>query len=189
MSMKSYQRRHLRAPFKEAVLFSDGSSVLKASSLNLSEGGMLLDQLPSFPDKELIQLAFPVRELPVFRNFSVLKLKTFSPELFRRHVVRVEARLARRGELAQDVSNVFRSRFGLEFIHVNPEAKKIIEGYVTSFSANLVYLQTLLDSYNTDEETKTKVRVLAGIMGYEKEEKIAQLRALVTQDYRSLQWL
>lgn len=187
--IKSYQRRHLRAPFKESILYADGPYVLKAQALNISEGGILLGELPSFPAKDEVPLLISLPQLPSLKNFSLLKMQTFSKELFSRHVIRARARMVRREELSQNLDNIFRSKFGLEFIHITPQDQKQIEEFVTTFSSNLIYLQTLIDSFNTDEETKVRVRTLARILGYDTTEKIAHLRALVTHDYKSLQWL
>jgi hypothetical protein len=186
---KNYQRRHLRAPFRESILYADGSFVLKASTLNISEGGILLDELPSFPQTDEVAILVSLPQLPSLKNFSMLKMQTFSKELFSRHVIRAKARLARRDELSQNLDNIFRSKFGLEFVRISDSDQKHIEDFVTTFSSNLIYLQTLIDSFNTDEETKQRVRTLAKILGYDETEKIAQLRAKVTQDYKSLQWL
>lgn len=186
---KNYQRRHLRAPYKEHIICADGSIVYSASTLNLSEGGVLIDKFTLFSQKDEISILMPIQDIPSLRNFSLLKMQTFSPELFKRQIIRAQAKLARRVELAHDHDNIFHSRFGLEFIKVSDRDKKIIENYVSTFSANLIYLQTLIDSYNTDEDTKMKVRVLAKILGYNDTEKISQLRSDVTSDYKSLQWL
>jgi c-di-GMP-binding flagellar brake protein YcgR len=187
--IKSYQRRHLRAPFKESILYADGPYVLKARALNISEGGILLGELPSFPANDEVPLLISLPQLPSLKNFSLLKMQTFSKELFSKHVIRVKARMVRREELSQNLDNIFRSKFGLEFIQITPHDQKQIEEFVTTFSSNLIYLQTLIDSFNTDEETKIRVRTLAKILGYENVDKIAHLRALVTHDYKSLQWL
>lgn len=189
MMKKNYQRRFLRAPFKEPVLYADGEYVLKASTLNISEGGLLIDELPSFPESDEVPLIISVPQLPALKNFSLLKMQTFSKELFGRNVIRVKARMARREQLSQNLDNLFRSRFGLEFIRITPHDQKIIEEFVTTFSSNIIYLQTLIDAFNTDEETRLRVRTLAKILGYDQTEKIAQLRAQVTHDYKSLQWL
>ncbi len=45
------------------------------------------------------------------------------------------------------------------------------------------------DSFNSDEETKVKARMLAGILGYKEVDRIAHLRSVVSLDYKSLQWL
>jgi hypothetical protein len=189
MIRKTYQRRHLRAPFKEDILFADGSYVLKAKVLNISEGGLLLDELPSFPHKDEIPLLMAIPQIPSLKNFSLLKIQTFSRELFSKHVIHAKARMVRREQLSQNLDNLFRSRFVLEFIRTNPIDQRIIEDFVTTFASNIVYLQTLIDSFNTDDETKERVRSLAKILGYEEIEKISLLRAKVTADYRSLQWL
>lgn len=186
---KNYQRRHLRAPFKESVLYADGSYVLRASTLNISEGGLLIDELPSFPETDQVPLMIPIPQLPPLKNFTLLKMQTFSKELFPRHIIRAKAKMVRREELSQNLDNIFRSRFGLEFIRISAADQKQIEEFVMTFSSNLIYLQTLIDSFNTDEETKIRVRTLAKILGYYETDKIAQLRSTVTHDYKSLQWL
>lgn len=189
MRSKNYQRKHLRAPFKESVLYADGDYVQKASTLNISEGGLLVDQLPSFPERDEVSMLLSIPQLPSLKNFTLLKMQTFSKELFGRNVVRVRARMVRREQLSQNLDNIFRSRFGLQFTHILPHDQKKIEDYVITFASNLVYLQTLIDSFNTDEETKVRARTLAGILGYKEVDRIAHLRATVTQDYKSLQWL
>lgn len=189
MTVKNYQRRHLRAPLKETLLYADGSHVLKARTLNISEGGFLIDQLPSFPENEVISMMVSLPQIPYLKNFNLLKLQTFSKELFKRHVIRAQGKVVRKEELSQNLDNLFRSRFGIEFVEINPQDRKYIEEYITAYSSNLIYLQTLIDSWSSDEETKIKTRTLAGILGYSAEEKIAQLRSKVFHDYKSLQWL
>lgn len=189
MIKKSYQRRHLRAPFRETILYADDQYVLKARALNLSEGGLLIDELPSFPSKNDIPLLISIPQLPSLKNFNLLKMQTFSKELFPRHVIRVKANLVRREQLSQNLDNLFRSKFGVEFTRISPADQKYIEEYVSTYASNLVYLQTLIDSFNTDEETKIRVRTLAKILGYDGLDKISQLRSKVSSDYKSLQWL
>lgn len=187
--MKNYQRRHLRAPFKENILYADGPHVLKAKTLNISEGGLLLSELPSIPNDSEISLMISLPQLPNLKNFGLLKMQTFSKELFGKHVIRARGRLVRRDELAQSLDNIFQTRFGLEFTILGKEEQKCIEEYISTFSSNIIFLQTLIDSFNTDEETKIRTRTLAKILGYDHTEKIAHLRNLVTHDYKSLQWL
>ena len=189
MIKKNYQRRHLRAPFKETVLYADGDYVHKARALNISEGGLLIDEMPSFPEQDMVAIMLSLPQLPILKNFSVLKMQTFSRELFESKVIRVKARLVRREQLSQNLDNIFRSRFGLQFSSISDLDQKQIENYVTTFSSNLIYLQTLIDSYNSDEETKIRARALAHVLGYKDIERIAHLRAAVTMDYKSLQWL
>jgi hypothetical protein len=189
MLEKSYQRKFLRAPFRERVLYSDSGFVHKAMALNLSEGGMLLDQLPSFPEYDDVSLLLLIPVIPSLRNFSLLKMQTFSSDIFQKQVVRVKARMVRRDELSQDLDNIFRSRFGIQFLEMTANHQKVVEDYVTTFSSNIIFLQTLIDSYNSDDEAKMKARTLAKILGYHEVEKISDLRTKVSHDYKSLQWL
>jgi len=189
MKTKNYQRKHLRAPYRENILYSDGSYVLRARALNLSEGGLLLDQVPNFPDQDEVPLMLSIPQLPYLKNFTLLKMQNYSKELFGRNVIRVSAKMVRREELSQNLDNIFRARFGLEFLKMGAQEQKYVDDYVTTFSSNLIYLQTLIDSFNSDEETRIRARTLARILGYNDIERVSQLRAVVTHDYKSLQWL
>ncbi len=186
---KEYQRKHLRAPFKESVLFSDGSYLLRAKAINISEGGMLLDEIPNFPDKDIVPILISIPQIPILKNFTLLKMQTFSKDIFPTKVIIVKARMIRRVDLSQNLENLFKAKFGLEFIKPTQNEQKIIDEYVTTYASNLVYLQMLIDSYNADEDTRSKVRSLASILGYLNIERIAELRSRVSLDYRSLQWL
>lgn len=186
--MKSYQRRHLRAPFKEMILYSDGVNLLRGKATNISEGGMLIGELPSIPSKDIITIIISLPHVESLKNLSLLQLKTFNSEIFRTDTFSVKARMVRREELSQDVSSIFQTRFGMEFTEIKEKHRKKIETYVSNFSANLITLQTLIDLYNYDEETKKRARALARILGYDEDEKVSTLRALITHDYRSLQW-
>ena len=185
---KNYQRRHLRAPFKETVIYADGSYVLKASTLSISEGGLLIGELPRFPSADEVPMLISIPQLPSLRNFSLLKMQVFSKEFFVKHVIRVSARMVRREQISKSIDNLFLSRFGLEFTRIEQHDQKLVEDYVTTFCSNIVYLQTMIDSYNSNDENKIKVRTLAKILGYDNNLKIAQLRSAVSHDYKSLQW-
>ena len=186
--MKSYQRRHLRAPFKGDVLYSDGVNFLKAKCLNISEGGMLITELPSIPETEILNLIICLPHIESLKNLSTLQLKTFNHEHFQSNAFSIQAKLVRRVELSQDISSVFNHSFGLEFLSIREVNRRKIEFYVKNFAANLITLQTLIDLYNYDEETKKKARALAAVLGYDENAKIAALSSQVNQDYKSLQW-
>lgn len=188
-TIRTYQRKHLRAPYKGPVLFADQDFVFKANAINISEGGILLDQMPHFPSSGEVSLMMSIPQLPALKNFSLFKMQTFSQDLFPHKIIRANATMVRREQSVQTVDNIFRSKFGLIFSTIAGRDQKIIEEYVSVFASNLVYLQTMIDSFNTDDEVRSKTRVLASILGYKDVEKIALLRALVTHDYRSLQWL
>lgn len=187
---KDYQRKHLRAPYKEHVLYVDEGFVFKARAINLSEGGLLLDQVPHFPDKgKQAPLLLSLPQYPYFKNFSLEKLLSFSKDMFPKKTARLKCEVVRKLGVPSKVDQVFSSRVGARFTHVDPFAKKLIKDYVSVFSSNLIYLQVLIDNQEADELGVEKVRALGKILNYEPEIKMAQLRKDVQQDYRSLQWL
>ncbi len=186
---RGYQRGHLRAPFKGPVLFGDESYVHRARAVNISEGGLLLDELPEFPAKDRVPLMVQLPTQTYFKNFSLIKLQTFSPDLLPAKIIRAQAQMVRRIGVTTDVDDVFQARFGIQFLNLGEGERRTIAEYVSVFASNLIYLQMLIDSWNTDEDIRLKTRALADILGYRHLVKVAELRHVVTQDYRSLQWL
>lgn len=185
---RSYQRAHLRAPYREAVLFGDQGHIHRARALNISEGGLLLDELPEFPEREEVGLLLRVPVMPAFRNYDLLKLQTFSGDLFAAKVIRAKGQLVRQSGSRSQVDEIFRPRFGLQFSGLSAIAQRHISDYVEVFASNLIYLQMLIDSWNTDEDIRLKTRALARVLGYRDEVSIAELRHQVGHDYLSLQW-
>lgn len=186
---RGYQRIHLRAPYKESVLFVHENFVFKAHTLNISEGGMLLDQIPQFPQGEDVSLMISLPQFPYFKNFTLEKLKNFTNDLFPKKVVRLKCEVVRKIGIKSQVDEVFTSRIGVKFTEIDSMTQKKIAEYVNVFASNLIYLQVLIDSINADEQNLEKIRLLSTLLGYEKEIKVAQLRKDVMHDYQSLQWL
>ncbi len=187
---RDYQRLYLRAPYSEPVLYVDNDFVFKARSLNLSEGGLLLDQVPHFPENnENVPLMLSLRQMPLFKNFTLERLQNYSPDMTENTIVRLKSTMVRKIGIESKAEQAFTSRIGLKFTDVPHSAEMAIKEYVKVFSSNLIYLQVLIDSLNTDEQNIEKVRLLAPILGYEKEEKISILFKKVQHDYQSLQWL
>jgi c-di-GMP-binding flagellar brake protein YcgR len=186
---RSYKRKHLRAPYKTQVLFEDENFVFKAETLNISEGGMLIDLLPHFPSNENVSMMISIPTFPLFKNFSLGKIRDFSQDIFPKKIVRIKCQMVRREGDTTSVDEVFRSRIGVKFTDIAPAAQRVISDYVNVFVSNIVHLQALLDNVNSDRTSFEKVRILSQILGYPEETKIALLRKLVTHDYKSLQWL
>lgn len=186
---RGYNRSHLRAPYRSTVLFEDDNFAFKANTLNISEGGMLFDMLPHFPDSDNVAVLLALPQLPYFKNSSIGKMKDFSQEIFPKKVIRIKGKMVRREGATTSVDQVFMSKIGIKFTHIEPQAQKTISDYLNIFVSNIVHLQALLDNVNSDETALQKVKVLSKILGYEVDLKIALLRKQVTHDYRSLQWL
>lgn len=188
MKSGNYQRRFLRAPLNEKVLLSDGEAVFRGEMINISEDGLLLSELPFFPEVNEISLMIPVPHFPLFKNLSDEQLEFLDERSFIRRIIRIKGQIVRKAELERDLSNIFKSKFGMQFTVAPDREREIISQYVKNSSSNLVHLQTLIDSFNASEQVRRRTRSLSRIMGYGSK-KIAQLRVDVFEDYQGLQWL
>lgn len=187
---RDYKRTYLRAPYRQEVLYVDDDFVFKAKTLNISEGGMLLDQIPHFPDESTeVPLMIKLPQYPYFKNFTLEKLKSFNADMFNSKVIRLKCRMVRKIGVKSKVDHAFVSRVGVKFTEIGPREKKLINDYVNVFSSNLIYLQVLIDSMYADKNNLEKIRLLSEILNYSPETKISQLRKDVQHDYISLQWL
>lgn len=188
-SGSDYQRRYLRAPYKKDVLFVDEDFVFKAQTLNISEGGLLLDQVGHFPGEKKVTFLVEIPEFPLFKNFTLEKLQAFSYDSVLSRVIRFKAKMVRSIKIESSIDGVFTSKIGLSFVDVAAIDQLKVSSYVENFSSNLVYLQVLIDTLATDESQIKKIRLLAHYLGYSDQMKISYLRKIVEHDYKSLQWL
>lgn len=189
MSSRGHQRAHLRAPFNAWVLYGDDDFVHRAHARNISEGGILLDEVPQYPAQEETPIMFMLPDIPRLKDFELPQLRHVLRDPFPATQVRARCFLSRRTGETSTVEEVFRPTAGLRFTRLGEADKAKLANYVEIFTANLIYLQMLMDSWNTNQEIKLKARLIAELLGYSDTPKMAQLRARVASDYRSLQWL
>lgn len=185
----SYQRKYLRAPYKREILFQDENFIFKAQTLNISEGGLLLEHTGHFPEASHIAFMLEVPEFPLFKNHTLEKLQVFTVENIHSRIIRFKAKMVRSTQNESSIDGMFASRIGISISDIKPNDQLKILNYVETFSSNLVYLQVLIDSLTADERQLKKIRLLTHILGYDSKAKISYLRKVVEQDYKSLQWL
>lgn len=188
-SSRAYQRRHLRAPFKQEIMFVDDKFVFKANTLNISEGGLLLDNIGHFPEKEDVPFLVMLPQLPYLKNYSYEKLKNFNQENFAAKSIRFKAKLVRKIGIGSKVDAFFSTKIGLMITDISEFDRHKIKHYVDTFSSNLIFLQVLIDNISSDKINLEKVRRVSRLLGYSEREKISMLRKQVEIDYKSLQWL
>ena len=186
---RGYQRRYLRAPYRQEILFSTEDFIFKANTINISEGGLLLDQIGHFPEDDIIPFMVILPQYPLFKDFTLAKLLAYDPTSLEPKVVRFKAMMARKIGLESKVDGVFASQIGLQIKEVSNFDQAKISSYVDVFASNLIYLQVLLDSLHADKNNLTRIRKISEYLGYQKDMKLALLRKIVQEDYRSLQWL
>lgn len=186
---RGYQRRYLRAPYKKDILFAAEDFIFKARTVNISEGGLLLDQIGHFPEDDIIPFMVILPQFPLFKDYTLAKILSHDPTALEPKVVRFKAKMARKIGLKSKVDGVFASQIGLQIKEISQFDQAKISAYVDVFASNLIYLQVLLDTMNSDENHLLKLRRISEYLGYEKDMKLALLRKTVQEDYRSLQWL
>jgi hypothetical protein len=186
---KGYRRSHLRAPHKLNVLHNSPEGILTAKTLNISEGGILLDEVKSFFEtREENSLVIPLAQYPVFKNFEIDKLKNFDMEIFPKKIIRAKGRLVRKFHI-RPVKGRIASKMAIQFTSIYAHSQKDIDEYVQTFLKNSVHMISLLDMANADDYSREKVVIMARILGYNKRNSLAALRAEIHHDYQSLQWL
>lgn len=186
---RGYQRRYLRAPYRQEILYSSEDFIFKARAVNISEGGLLLDQISHFPEDNILAFMVILPQYPLFKDFTLAKIMAYDPTSMEPKIVRFKAKMARKIGLETKIDGVFASQIGLQIKDVSQFDQAKISSYVDVFASNLIFLQVLLDSLHSHKSNLVKIRKVSEYLGYEKDMKLALLRKIVQEDYRSLQWL
>ncbi|NOT78896.1 MAG: PilZ domain-containing protein [Bacteriovoracaceae bacterium] len=187
MSDFRLQRKFTRAPLKSQALYVDGEHVFKAKVLNLSEGGILLSELPHFPETKILPIAVSLIHYPRFAGMVHDELKQLSVDDFERSIVKTTVHIMRNYENQSNVDKVFINYIGCEFYKPSPEFKLAIFDYVDVFSKNTIYLLSLFESLGNRAEQLETLRTVAHLLGYDRRMKVPLLRAKVLHDYQSLE--
>jgi hypothetical protein len=183
------ERKYLRAPLKSICLYVDGEHVFKARILNISENGLLLSDLPHIPEINSLPLAIDLLQIPRLQNISPEQIKSLSADDFARTIYKVKARMMRTFEGQSNVDKVFVNYIGVEFVNPSTEVRDAISEYVETFTKNTIYLLSLFESLGNRAEQLELLRVVASLLGYDRQMKIPLLRAKVLHDYQSLESL
>jgi hypothetical protein len=128
-------------------------------------------------------------QFPLLKNFNLERLRNYNPEHLEDKVIRFSATLARKINIQSRVEGVFISQIGLKIDDISQFNQAKVANYVDVFSSNLIYLQVLIDTMNSDKKNLETIRIVSEILGYSKYDKISLLRKIVEIDYKGLQWL
>lgn len=189
MADVKFKRKHLRSPLKTIALYQSDCYIFKARCLNISEGGVLLENLPSVPEINAIPLMLSLPQFPDFHSITTARLKEIEVDELSAEIIRVKARIVRQFEGMSEVDQIFVTRIGCEFVLVNDHAKLLIKNYVSTFAKNTIFLLNLFESHGNDESRIKVIRHVASLLGYDSTLKLAILRQDVLHDYQSLESL
>ncbi|MEC7278293.1 MAG: PilZ domain-containing protein [Bdellovibrionota bacterium] len=182
-----FKREYLRAPLKTSSLYIMEDYVLKAQLLNISEGGILLDHLPSVPPVNALPLMFSLIDFPEFSLLHPEVLLNLDIEQMERKVIRMKARIVRSFEGFSEVDKIFATKIGCEFVNPGLLEKQLISQYVSRYGKNLIYYLGLFEGRGQKSNKVDLVRKTAELLGYDSTEQLARLRLKALHDYQSLE--
>jgi hypothetical protein len=182
-----FKRKHIRAPLKSTCLYVDGEHVFKARTLNVSEGGLLLSELPHLPEINSFPMMISMPIYPKLSQFTYEQLKNVNFDELPRKILKVKSRMVRSFEGESNVDKVFINYIGCEFYYTSPEFLEFINEYIETFAKNTVYLLSLFESLSNKQDHVEQLRLVAHLLGYDRRMKIPLLRAKVLHDYQSLE--
>lgn len=183
----SHRRQYLRAPLKTFVLYDDDHFGFKAQAINISTGGILLENLPHVPEINALPVLIDIPSFPTFQTLGIDKIKKLEGQQFSRRIIRARARIVRSFDGQSEVDKVFVQKIGCQFVSISDENINLIEEYVTNFAKNTIYLLTLFESHT--QHQAEMVRIVSSFLGYKGDEKMSVLRQKVLHDYQSLEGL
>lgn len=183
------RRRYLRAPLSTTLLYEDEGHVLKASTLNISVGGILIKELPRVPKFQTLPLMLSLPRMPDFQQFPRERVLALRKDDFDKNVFRVQCRIIRTFDKGSSVDHIFTTHIGCEITHMSDETKDFIHDYVVKFSKNVVFLLGLFESGMNQQGHLHLLRHVSDFMGYDGDQKISILRQKILHDYQSLEGL
>lgn len=183
------KRKHLRAPLRTEFLYNSDGYALKGRVINISEGGILLSELPQIPPINAIPIIVEMPEYPDFQKLGTERILKLRKEAIGRRVVRMRAAIVRSFEGKTEVEKVFVTNIGCKFVNPPVELINEIRDYVSLFARNTIYLLQLFESMGKSQTQRDVLRQISSFLGYDHTEKIAILRQKVLHDYQSLESL
>ena len=184
---KSIEREFLRAPLKSNVLYVDSEYVLRASTINISEGGIFLQNLPHLPKSAEQWMAVLIPQIPKLSSLSIRELKLLYFDELPSQVIKVNTKIVRSAESKSPIEQIFVKTMACEMLFPSMKVRKCISHYVDNYIKNLVHLLSLFESLNENNEDKVlEVKTISAILGYDSNVKISHLRAKVLHDYQSI---
>lgn len=187
MGEAKFQRQHLRAKLSSDALYVDDENVFKAKTINISEGGVLLSELPHVPEINSLPVAIKLIEYPKFSSLSYDQILNLNIDDFDNTIIKTKLRMVRSFSNQSNVDKVFVNFIGCEFYNPSNDVKVLINQYVEVYAKNTVYLLNLFEALRTKADLIDVLRHVAFLMGYDRRMKVPLLRAKVLHDYQSLE--
>lgn len=183
------QRRHLRAPVNDDILYICDDFVLSGRCVNISEGGLLLSELGKVPEERQFEILMPLIQYPEFSKLSSQKVIGIERSSFETEIIRAKVDVVRSFEGMSEVQKILMKSIGTKFVQLGTADKALVQSFVQTFAKNLVFLLTLFESKSAKGVNVVYLRKIADLLGYESTLKLPLLRQKVLHDYQSLESL
>jgi len=161
--------------------------ILKAYLLNISEGGVLLDNLPSIPPVRAMPMMFPLIDYPELSLMHPDVLFSLEVKHLEKRIIRMKGRIVRSFEGFSEVDKIFATKIGCEFVNPGPLEKSLISKYVSRYARNLIYFLGLFEGRGQKADKTMLLRKTAELLGYDPDMQIARMRLKALHDYQSLE--
>jgi len=168
-------------------MYVDEDHVFKAKTINVSQGGILISELPHVPEINAIPMMISMPIYPRFSELTFEQIKKINPQSFPKKIVKVKARMVRSFGNQTAVEKVFVNFIGCEFFYCSDEFNDYINKYIETYTSNTVYLLSLFETNSKKAEGVELLRKVASLLGYDGTMKLPLLRAKVLHDYQSLE--
>ncbi len=188
MQQYKFERQHLRAPLKSTALYDSDGHLLKAKIVNISEGGLLLENLPHFPEQREFYALLELVSYPTFSRLSFERIFKYQPIMFERNILRVKCGIVRSFQGLSSVDKLFINNIGVRFIEVGGKEQALIADYVTVYKKNILYYLNLFENAHSDLRVRL-IRKLASLLGYDAQVPLNILRSKILHEYQSLESL
>lgn len=185
----NFQRQHRRAPLREDFLYEEGGHVHKAMSINISEGGLLLQSLPIIPVNDLVPMMLAIPQHYDLVTLSKEQIYYLSREKINNKIIRAKVKIVRKFEGISSADQLFVTQIGFQFVHLESESLHTIQSYVDLNMKNISFLVSQFENMLKNKDIETLVRRIASLLGYDGSGKIENLRQQVLHDYQSLKSL
>ncbi len=185
-----FSRQYLRAPFFSDVLYIDGEYVLRCRSLNLSEGGMLLTELPRIPERDAFPLMVSLTKYPKFSLLSADKILKMSFHDLDHQVMKLKSRIVR--NFKNPLNSILNENVGIQFYPLASGDNELIIDYVGTYLKNIIFLLNMFEGKQFNHNKNQDQLILkkaADILGYDISLPIPLLRQKILHDYQSLESL
>lgn len=187
MIEKKYQRTALRSPMKSGLLFCKGGSVGKSKTLNISQGGLLMEEIQGTKIGDIFPIMVELPKIPILPLIGEKKIYQLDSLKFEREIIRTKIEVVRvfKGQTSFKEGNV--GQMGAKFFQMSQAFEKEINDYVTSFKKNVVYILNIIADLGQGKRQMPLLKHVSLLLGYEVQDNISLLRQKVLHDYQSLE--